>query len=125
MFDRLDFVYQPSRDAEADRDFHVATFGAEAVFSIVRFGTRVALIRLSRDGPGLLFAEHLEGDQPVLIFRVPDLEAAEATLPDDVLEERFEFPYGVGRLLVGPRRLAIYQRTHAERGRGIEGRHDF
>jgi hypothetical protein len=61
----------------------------------------------------------------VLIFRVAALEAAEAALPDGALGERFEFPYGVGRLLVGPRRLAIYQRTHAERGRGIEGRHDF
>ena len=40
---------------------------------------------------------------------------------------RFEMPYGTGVQLLtpGPQRLAIYQATHADRGRSLAGRRDF
>ena len=64
-----------------------------------------------------------------MIFRVPDLEAAvrEITGNGGQLGGRFEMPYGVGAQLItpGPQRLAIYEATHAERGRSVTGRRDF
>ena len=76
MFDRLDFVYMPSRDVAADLKHFTRGLAAEVVFAIEAFGTRVAMVRLAPDPPPLLFAGHLQGDQPVLVYRVADLEQA-------------------------------------------------
>ena len=126
MFDQLDFVYQPSRDVAADVQHYTDSLGAEFVFAVERFGTRVAMVRLTVDSPGLLFAEHLAGDQAILIFRVANLEEAVAqiTASGGQVGDRFEMPYGIGAQLItpGPQRLAIYAATHAERGRSITGR---
>jgi hypothetical protein len=129
MFEQLDFVYQPSHDVAADVEHYTHRLGAEFVFAVERFGTRVAMVRLTPDSPGLLLAEHLHGDQAILIFRVPDLEVAVHQIEErgGDIGSRFEMPYGVGVLLLapGPQRLAIYQATHAERGRSLAGRRDF
>ncbi|MBV9920466.1 MAG: hypothetical protein JOY78_06385, partial [Pseudonocardia sp.] len=69
MFDRLDFVYQPSRDVATDLRYYVDALGAEVVFTVERFETRVAMLRVSVDGPHVLLAEHLHGDAPVLVYR--------------------------------------------------------
>ena len=129
MFEQLDFIYQPSRDVAADVVYYTSALGAEFGFAVERFGTRVAMVRLTSDAPGLLLAEHLKGDQAILIFRVPDLEAAvrEITENGGQVGGRFEMPYGVGAQLItpGPQRLAIYEATHPERGRSVTGRRDF
>jgi hypothetical protein len=124
VFDRLDFVYQPSRDVGADLTYYVDALGAEVVFTIERFETRVAMLRVSDDGPHLLLAEHLDGDAPVLVYRVDDLAAARERLP---AAEPFEFPFGDGLLLSSPtpQRIAVYERTRAERGASLTGRRDF
>ncbi|HYP48256.1 MAG TPA: hypothetical protein VEQ61_06420 [Thermoleophilaceae bacterium] len=129
MFERLDFVYLPSRDAAADVRHYSEALGAEVVFCIERFETRVAMVRLAPEGPALLLAEHLEGDQPILIFRVADLEAAAGELEARgvTLGGRFEMPFGHGIQLEvpGPQRLAVYELTRRERGESITGRRDF
>ena len=129
MFEQLDFIYQPSRNAAADLEHYVQSFGAEPVFAIERFGTRVAMVRLTAESPGLLFAEHLAGGQAILIFRVGNLEQAVERITESggQVGDRFEMPYGIGAQLImpGPQRLAIYEATHAERGRSITGRRDF
>jgi hypothetical protein len=77
----------------------------------------------------VLFAEHLEGDRPVLIYRVDDLTGASDDLVASGVEvgEPFEFPYGEGVELVnpGPQRTAIYARTRPDRGASLRGRRDF
>jgi hypothetical protein len=129
VFDQLDFVYLPSRDVAADIELYTARAGAEVVFAIERFDTRVAMVRLTPEGPALLLAEHLEGEQPILIFRVDDLKAAGEELRERgmTLGGEFEMPYGHGVQLEtpGPQRLAIYQLTRPERGASIQGRKDF
>ena len=129
MFDRLDFIYLPSRDVAADVEHYTGGLGGELVFAIERFQTRVAMVRASPEGPKLLLAEHLEGDQPILVFRVDDLEAAIDELQTRGVEPgaRFEMPYGHGIELrsPGPQRLALYQLTRPERGEGLAGRKDF
>ncbi len=73
MFERLDFVYLPSRDVAADVMHYIDRLGAELVFAIEAFATRVAMVRITPDPPALLFAGHLAGDLPVLVHRVSDL----------------------------------------------------
>lgn len=124
MFDRLDFVYLPSRDAAADVAYFVDTLGAELVFAVEGAGTRVAMVRTALDAPDLLLAEHLEGDAPVLVHRVADLEAAIAGL--DVVG-RMEIPHGpIAEIACpGPQRIALYELTRPGAAEHFGGRRDF
>lgn len=129
MFDQLDFVYLPSRDVAADVGHFTGAVGAELVFSIEAFETRVAMLRLAPGPPALLLAQHLDGDQPVLVHRVADLDAALAELAERGVEvvARFEIPPGPAAELVcpGPQRLAVYQLTRPETAARLAGRRDF
>jgi hypothetical protein len=129
MFDRLDFVYLPSRDVAADVTHFTRGLSAELVFAIEAFGTRVAMVRLEPDPPALLLAEHLEGDQPVLVYRVDDLDQAIAELHDRGVELalRFEIPHGPGAELTnpGPQRIALYELTRPGADERLAGRRDF
>jgi hypothetical protein len=129
MFDRLDFVYLPSRDVAADVLHFAERLGAELVFAIEAFGTRVAMVRLEPDPPALLLAGHLEGDQPVLVYRVSDLEQAIAELGERGVEvgARFGIPHGPGAELTtpGPQRIALYQVTRPQAAQRLAGRRDF
>lgn len=128
MFDRFDFVYLPSRDVAADLTHFSAGLGGEVVFAIEAFGTRVAMVRLA-DGPDLLLAGHLAGDQPVLVFRVDDLEAAIDGLQGRGVElgERFGIPHGPGVEVInpGPQRIALYELTRPGARERLAGRRDF
>jgi hypothetical protein len=129
VFDGLEFVYLPSRDVAADMRHFTDQLGAELVFAIEAFGTRVAMVRLSPNPPALLLAGHLEGDQPVLVHRVADLELAVTELEDRGVEigARFEMPYGPGVELVspGPQRLALYELTRPQATERLANRRDF
>jgi hypothetical protein len=129
VFDALDFVYLPSRDVAADVARFTDGLGAELVFAIERFGTRVAMVRLSPDPPHLLLARHLGGDQPILVHRVADLEGAISELETRgvAIGERFEIPFGPGAELElpGPQRVALYERSRPEMAERLEGRRDF
>jgi hypothetical protein len=129
MFDRLDFVYLPSRDVAADATHFSRGLGADVVFTIEAFGTRVAMVRLSPQPPALLLAGHLEGDQPVLVFRVTDLDLAIAQLQRGGVDiaARFEIPHGPGAEIAnpGPQRIALYQPTRPNAERRLSGRRDF
>lgn len=122
-------MYLPSDDVAAELERYVDQLGAEVVWAIERFGTRVAQLRMPGEGPRLLLAQHLHGERPVLIYRVADLAAAEATLTERgaSLGERFDFPDGeaVEVALAGPQRIAVYERTRPERAASIVGRRDF
>ena len=129
MFERLDFIYLPSRDVAADVAHYTDGLGGELVFAIEAFGTRVAMVRLVPDPPALLLAGHLEGDQPVLVHRVGNLEAALGDLERRGVQVavRFEIPHGPGAELVlpGPQRLALYELTRPGAPERLAGRRDF
>jgi hypothetical protein len=128
-FERLDFVYMPSRDTAADVRHFTEVLGARLVFAIERFGARVAMLELAEGPPAVLLADHLEGEAPVLVFRVDDLDEAVAEI-----EERggragplTGIPYGPIRVieLPGVQRLALYERTRPEVDEHLIGRRDF
>jgi hypothetical protein len=129
MFDRLDFVYLPSRDVAADAEHFTRRLEAELVFAIEAFGTRVAMVRLNPGPPALLLAGHLEGDRPVLVYRVVDLEQSIGQLLGRGVNVsiRFEIPHGPGAELEnpGPQRIALYQLVRPQVARRLAGRRDF
>ena len=128
-FESLDFVYMPSRDVAADVRHFTEALGAELVFAIEAFGTRVAMIRLTAAPPALLLAGHLEDERSVLVFRVGDLEAAVAEARGRGYEagERFGIPHGPACALDAPggQRLALYELTRPEADERLGGRRDF
>ena len=124
----LDFIYMPSTDPATDMVEFESTLGAEIVFAIEAFGTRVAMVRLG-DGPPLLFAGHLEGERPVLVFRVESLDAAESELRAQgaAVSERFGFPHGSAVEVVteGRHRVAVYELLRPGADERLAGRRDF
>ena len=44
MFERLDYIYMPSRDLPADVAYFTDVLGAELLFAIEGMGTRVAML---------------------------------------------------------------------------------
>ena len=128
-FEQLDFLYVPSRDVAADRDHFVDVLGGRPVFAIDSMGTRVAAIELTDGPPLILLTDHLEGDRPVLVYRVPDLDAALADLESNgwVREATFDIPHGpcCSFATQGGHRVALYQLTRPEAARHFDGRRDF
>src|SRR3954464_13830798 len=116
----------PSADVARDLGFYRDVLGAEIVFAIEAFGTRVAQVKLSDAGPRLLLAGHLEGEAPVVLHPVEDLEAAgsdalEARVSElggggAEIEAEFGSPHGPAAELRTPggQRLAFYELTRPE-----------
>lgn len=118
----------PSRDVAADVERLERELGAEVEFAIEAFGARVALVRLAAGPPDALLADHLEGDAPVLVYRVPDLQAAVQELEARGVDAGPElgFPYGpVHSFRSGGRRVALYELTRPEAKQRLAGRRDF
>jgi len=82
-FQQLDFLYTPSRDVPADLAYFTEVLGGRVVFAIDSMGTRVAAVELTEGPPLLLLADHVEGERPILVYRVGDLGGAL-----DLLESR-------------------------------------
>lgn len=119
----------PSRDVAGDLRYFVDVLGGRPVFAIEGMGTRVAMVALTDDPPQLLLADHLEGERPVLVYRVPDLEAATGELERRGWQpgHGLEIPQGPVRSFTAPggHRLALYQLTRPGVIESFAGRRDF
>ena len=127
--ERLDFLYMPSRDVAADLGYFTEVLGGRVVFAIQAMGTRVAAVRLTEQPPLVLLADHLEGERPILVYRVPDLDAAMADLEARGWQRQhtLEIPHGpcCSFQTPGGHRVALYQRSRPEVAAHFEGRRDF
>jgi hypothetical protein len=128
-FAALDYIYAPSRDVGAELADFERTLGARVIFAIEGMGTRVAMLQLAEGAPRLLLASHLQGERPVLVYRVHNLKAATAALRKRGLRKGHpvELPMGPAHVftMTGGQRLAIYEPTRPEVARHFEGRRDF
>jgi catechol 2,3-dioxygenase-like lactoylglutathione lyase family enzyme len=129
VFEQLDYVYMPSRDVAADVAYFTDVLGARLIFAIDGMGTRVAMVAMTEAPPRILLAGHLEGDVPVLLYRVADLDAATAELRARGWSDghALEIPQGPVRSFVAPggQRIGIYERTRPQVEASFEGRRDF
>ena len=127
--ERLDFVYMPSADVAADMEYFTSVLGGRLVFAVEGMGTRVAMVELTEAPPRVLLAGHLEGDQPVLVYRVADLSSGIAELEARGWQRAptFEIPHGpvCSFRTTGGHRIAIYQLVRPEAGEHLAGRRDF
>ena len=128
-FEQLDFLYVPSRDVAADLAWFAGDLGGQVVFAVEAMGTRVAAVRLTEHPPLVLLAGHLEGERPVLVYRVADLGAALADLEARGWQRQrtLEIPHGpcCSFRAPGGHRVALYQLTRPEVAAHFDGRRDF
>jgi hypothetical protein len=128
-FQGLDFVYTPSRDVAADLGYFAEVMGGRVVFAVEAMGTRVAAVQLTEGPPLVLLADHVEGDRPILVYRVADLGVALAVLAARGWQRQptVEIPQGPRCSLWTPggHRVALYQLTRPEVASHFAGRRDF
>lgn len=128
-FDALDFLYMSSRDVVADVAYFSDVLGGRLVFAIEDSGVRVAMIELTAGPPRVLLTDHLEGDRPILVYRVADLGSTvdELTSRGWLGERSLEIPHGPCRSFRTPggQRIAVYQLTRPGVAAHFEGRRDF
>jgi len=74
------YLYVGVDDIERALDFYERALAAEFVWRFRRFGTEVAAVRLSADGPLVLLAAHRPVPSCLPIWTVPDLDAVVAHL---------------------------------------------
>jgi hypothetical protein len=128
-FQQLDFLYTPSRDVASDLAYFTDVLGGRVVFAIDSMGTRVAAIELTEGPPLVLLADHVEGERPILVYRVEDIGAALTLLESRGWEREhtFEIPHGPCCSFRSPggHRIALYQLSRPEAAQHFEGRRDF
>ncbi len=74
------YLYVGVDDVQAAVAFYERALGAEFLWHFRRFGTEVAAVRVSDDGPTVLLAEHRPTPSCLPIWTVPDLDALVARL---------------------------------------------
>ena len=128
-FEQLEYLYTPSADVAEDARFQVEVLGGRLVFAIEDGGTRVAMVELTTGPPRIVLTDHLEGDRPILVYRVADLVTARADLAARGLkpERSLEIPQGPVSSYVAPggHRFAFYEETRPGVLGHFEGRRDF
>ena len=128
-FQQLDFLYTPSHDVAGDLAFFRDVLGGRVLFAVEGMGTRVAAVEFAPGSPLVLLADHVEGDRPILVFRVDDLEATMARLETAgwAREHTFEIPHGpiCSFQTPGGHRIALYELTRPEAATHFDGRLDF
>ena len=128
-FEGLDFLYTPSRDVAADTADFVDVLGGRLVFAIDDGGIRVAMIELTDGPPRILLTDHVEGERPILVYRVTDHARAVAGLKQRgwTPGRSLEIPQGPCSSFRSPggHRIALYQLTRPQVIGHFEGRRDF
>jgi hypothetical protein len=129
MFEQLDYVYMPSHGVAADVEYFTTVLGGRLVFAIEAMDTRVAMVAMTDGPPQIVLAGHLEGDRPILVYRVADLIAAARDLEARgwTSGHRLEIPQGPVRSFSAPggQRLAIYELARPGVIDSFAGRRDF
>jgi hypothetical protein len=128
-FESLDYLYTPSRDVAADVRYFAEVLGGRLVFAIEAMGARVAMVELADSPPAVVLNDHLDGDRPILVYRVASLRAAREELEGRGWQagHSLEIPQGPVITFTAPGgpRLAIYELARPGVIEGFAGRRDF
>ena len=128
-FESLDYVYTPSADVARDARLFAELLGGKLAFAVEGMGARVAMVELTGGPPHVLLADHLEGDRPVLVYRVADLGKTLAALKRRGVKgvTKLELPLGPAASFVvgGGHRVAVYEASRPQVLEHFLGRKDF
>jgi hypothetical protein len=74
LFKSLDFLYAPAPDIQASVNYYTKVLDGELLWKIHDFGVWVACIGISNTGPYILLADHIKSHDPILIYRVENID---------------------------------------------------
>lgn len=127
-FESLDFIYVPTADVDVTAETYVQVLGADLRWKVRGMGTVVACLSVSGSGPAILLSGHLEGDVPILVYRVADYAATVAALRAGGVDElhELEIPHGpcAAFRAAGGQRYAVYELVRPEVAGYFDGRID-
>ena len=128
-FERLDFLYTPSTDVPGDLKYFTQVLGGRAVFAIDAMGTRVAAVELTEGPPLVLLTDHVEGERPILLYRVAISTSRSRTSRAAGGSERARSRSRTGPCCSfrtpGGHRIALYELVRPEVAEHFAGRFDF
>jgi len=125
VFRSLDFVYVPTVDVDAAVEEYAA-LGATLRWKVRGMGTTVAAVEVTDGGPLVLLSGHLEGQVPILVYRVDDYGSATSRLRTGGIElTELEIPHGpCASFRLGQQRYAVYELARPGAATQFEGRID-
>ena len=113
----------------ADVRYFTEVLGGRLDFAVDAMGARVAKIDLTGGPPYVLLTDHLEGDRPIFVYRVKDLDASLAELKKRGWKKgsNLEIPMGPCCSFATPRghRIALYELSRPGVADHFDGRKDF
>jgi hypothetical protein len=121
----LDFLYTPAVDVDRAVERCVGGLGAVLEWRVAAMGTVVAAVRMAQAGPLVLFADHLEGEAAIAIYRVADYAAAIKRLRERgrLAIRELEIPPGpCATFSLAGARLGVYELTRPHAGEHLAAR---
>ena len=104
---------------------YVEVLGADLRWKVRGMGTVVACLTIAGEGPAILLSGHLEGEVPILVYRVADYAATVAGLRAAGLTglHEIEIPHGplASFEAAGGQRYAVYELTRPEAAGKFDG----
>ena len=124
----LDFIYLPTPDVDSTARHYLHVFHAELRWKVRGMGTVVACVEVAGSGPAILLSGHLDGEVPVLVYRVADYRSTVEGLRAAGVEElhEVEIPHGpcAAFRVAGGQRYAVYELVRPEAAGHFDGRFD-
>jgi len=80
IFESLDFQYVPSPNIQESIRYYTNILDGELLWKIPAYSVWVACIKLSDKEPYILLADHIEKKDPILIYRVKNLDKTSSDL---------------------------------------------
>ena len=128
LFESLDFIYVPAPDMEKSVRYYTKVLGGELLWKIHAYGVWVACVKLSKEEPYILLADHIGRKDLMLIYRVQNLEKTATELGSRGWrkEKDLEIPPGPCLTFRDPvdNHIAIYENKRPNVMKEFSGRID-
>ena len=128
LFESLDFLYIPAPDMEKSVRYYTKVLGGKLLWKIHAYGVWVACVKLSKEEPSILLADHIGRKDLMLIYRVQNLEKTATELGSRgwKKEKALEIPPGPCLTFRDPadNHIAIYENLRPNVMKEFMGRID-
>jgi predicted enzyme related to lactoylglutathione lyase len=128
VFESLDFLYVPALNIDESIRYYTKVLDGKLLWKIHAYGVWVACVKMSNKEPYILLADHIEKKDPILIYRVNNLDNTFSYLKSRgwIEEKRLEIPHGPCCTFRDPagNHIAIYENKRPNVMEEFKGRID-